>query len=153
MRRVEHGTAYLLWALGLFGLCGGQRFYTGNTFSGFLYLFTFGFFGFGQFLDVFFIPGMVNRRNIYLRGLEGGLEAPMPTVTVAAPVEPPLSPIHLLLKAAKTNGGALSLAQATLYTEMEPDEVKELLHDAIKKELAEVGNDPETGAIRYYFDV
>ena len=64
-----------------------------------------------------------------------------------------LSPIHAILKAAKDNGGELSLAQATMYTELDPKDVKHLLHEAEKDGLTEIGNDPTTGAIRYYFDL
>ncbi|NEQ98201.1 MAG: NINE protein, partial [Cyanothece sp. SIO2G6] len=114
MKRVESGTAYLLWGLWLFGLCGGQRFYTGHIVSGILYLFTFGFFGVGQFLDIFLIPGMVHRRNLYLKGLELHSSA---TVAIETPIEKQTSPLHTLLGMAAKNGGSLSLAQATLYTE------------------------------------
>lgn len=165
MNKTNSGTAYILWMLCLFGICGGQRFYTGNIVGGLLYLFTFGFLGIGQLIDLLFIPGMVNRRNVYLRGLEysQGIEQVVPNVhpTSSTTMEPPpasahvqpLSPIHTLLKVAQNNGGELSLAQATMYTEMDPKEVKQLLHEAEKDGLAEIGNDPTTGAIRYYFDV
>jgi TM2 domain-containing membrane protein YozV len=72
MQQVNSGTSYILWCLCLFGICGGQRFYTGNVASGLIYLFTFGCFGFGQVLDLALIPSMVDKRNIYLRGLGGG---------------------------------------------------------------------------------
>ena len=166
MNKANSGTAYVLWMLCLVGIFGGQRFYTGNIVGGMLYLFTFGFFGVGQLMDLFFIPGMVNRRNTYLRGLEynQGIERVMlnlndlnhpSSMPMATPKEEaqPLSPLHTLLKAAQDNGGTLSLAQATIYTEMDPKEVKQLLYEAEKDGLAEIGNDPTTGAIRYYFDV
>lgn len=165
MNKTNSGTAYILWMLCLFGICGGQRFYTGNIVGGLLYLFTFGFLGIGQLIDLLFIPGMVNRRNVYLRGLacSQGIEQVIPNVkdtngmtmsTPPPPVDPnPVSPIHTLLKAAQNNGGELSLAQATMYTEMDPKHVKQLLHEAEKDGLTEMGNDPTTGAIRYYFDV
>lgn len=165
MKKTNSETAYVLWLLCFFGICGGQRFYTGNILGGILYLVTFGFFGVGQLLDLFFIPGMVSRRNIYLQGVASsqGIEqvtfnlndlnhGSIPTAASEQAVKP-LSPLHALLKAAQENGGQLSLAQATMYTEMDPKQVKQILHEAEKDGLTEIGNDPTTGAIRYYFDV
>ena len=52
MNKTNSGTAYILWMLCLFGICGGQRFYTGNIVGGLLYLFTFGFLGIGQLIGL-----------------------------------------------------------------------------------------------------
>ena len=60
------GVAYILWALGCLGCCGIHRFYLGKYISGLIYLFTFGLFGLGQFIDLFFIPSMTRERNNYL---------------------------------------------------------------------------------------
>ena len=165
MQKVNSGIAYLVWCLCFFGICGGQRLYTGNITSGLIYLFTFGFFGIGQFLDLLFIPGMVERRNTYLRGLMVGDSTVHPSITVnlgdltelnqlqGTQVSSPKSPMQKLLQVAKDNGGTLSIAQAVLYTELEPQEVQELLLEAQRHHLAELTNDPNTGAIRYHFDV
>ena len=56
--------AYLLWLLGLFGFCGIHRFYSGKFFTGILWLFTLGLLGFGQLIDLFLIPGMVENANL-----------------------------------------------------------------------------------------
>lgn len=58
-----------------------------------------------------------------------------------------------LLLAAKKRGGQLSMAQAVMYTGLDPKEVKKLLQEAEKIGCAEIGNDPVTGAIRDRFDV
>jgi TM2 domain-containing membrane protein YozV len=168
MQQVNSGTAYLLWCLCFVGFCGGQRFYTGNITSGIIYLFTFGFFGIGQFIDLALVPGMVDKRNIYLRGAYGGA---MPSVTQSvtlnigdmpqfqqlktaqAPVPVATTPMQRLLQAAKEQGGQLSIAQAAMSTELEPERVKELLQEATRAGYAEITNDPNTGAIRYHFDV
>jgi len=168
MQQVDSVTAYILWCLWLFGLGGIQRFYTGHFGSGIIYLFTWGLFGIGQVIDLVLIPGMVDKRNIYLRGLHGGgasnvtqqvtlnigdipqlkqLQATQPTS------ESSISPMQKLLKAAKEHGAQLSIAQAAMYTELASEQVKDLLQEAIKAGYAEVNNDPETGAIRYHFDV
>lgn len=63
MARRETGTAYLLWCASLLGVCGLQRFYLGQALVGTLYLFTFGFCGLAQLIDLFLIPGLVERSN------------------------------------------------------------------------------------------
>ncbi len=167
MQQINTGTTYIIWCLCLFGICGGQRFYTGNVVSGLIYLFTFGIFGFGQLIDLALIPGMVDRRNIYLRGLGAGNAtasvnqtinlnlSDIPQLKLPQAVQPVASGTSMqrLLRAAKDNGGILSIAQAAMHTELEPQEVKELLQEAEKNGLAEVNNDSKTGAIRYHFDV
>jgi len=169
MQQVNSGTAYIVWCLCLLGVCGGQRLYTGNIASGLIYLFTFGVFGIGQLLDLVLIPGMVDRRNIYLRGLGGGNATAsvhqsitlnlgdIPQLKQLQATQPPVSvlgtPMQRLLRAAKENGGTLSIAQAAMHTELESQEVKQLLQEAEKNGFAEITNDPNSGAIRYRFDV
>ena len=63
MQPVNSGTAYVTWCLCLLGICGGQRFYTGNAGLGIVYLLTFGVFGIGQFVDLFLIPDMVENET------------------------------------------------------------------------------------------
>lgn len=112
---------------------------------------------------------MVERRNLYLRGLGGNATASVnQSITLnlgdipqlkqlqeatQSPVSASTSPMQRLLRAAKENGGTLSIAQAAMYTELEPQEVKKLLQEAEMNGLAEITNDPDTGAIRYRFDV
>ena len=66
--RKDSGTAYLLWALGLCGVCGLQRFYLGQPVPGVLYLLTFGVCGVGQLIDLFLIPGEVSTANLRANG-------------------------------------------------------------------------------------
>jgi TM2 domain len=161
MERANSGIAYLLWCLCFFGICGGQRFYVGKIGSGLIYLCTFGLFGIGQLLDLAFIPGMVEKRNAKLRQLEGRVQGRSayyePTVTRnldQIPQAPaPMAPMQKLLKVAKEHGGQLSKAQIAFYTELDPDEVKDLLETAVRAGYADVMNDPSTGAVRYYFDI
>ncbi|KAK3094594.1 hypothetical protein FSP39_003756 [Pinctada imbricata] len=53
--------AYLLWFV--FGLLGFQHFYLKRPSLGFLYLFTFGIFGFGWLRDICFLPSDVKNAN------------------------------------------------------------------------------------------
>ncbi|HZT83745.1 MAG TPA: NINE protein [Gemmataceae bacterium] len=56
--------AYLLWCLAFVGLCGIHRIYAGKWVSGLIWLFTLGLFTFGQFIDLFLVPGMVREANL-----------------------------------------------------------------------------------------
>jgi len=55
------GVAYLLWFF--LGVLGVHRFYCGLVVSGFVWFFTGGLFGIGWLVDVFLIPGMVEKAN------------------------------------------------------------------------------------------
>lgn len=169
MRQVNAGTAYLLWCLCFFGICGGQRFYTGNIVSGLVYLFTFGVFGLGQLLDLVLIPGMVDRRNIYLRGLAVGNTNPsinhsitlnlsdIPQLKQPQGTQSPSTAsgtdMQKLLRLAKEHGGTLSPAQVAMSLDLEPEVIKDLLQDAVRNDYADIYNDPDTGAVRYRFDL
>lgn len=167
--QLHTNTAYIFWLLCALGICGGHRFYSGRVFSGLIYLFTFGFLGIGQLIDLALIPGMVEKRNIYLRGLYGfpggGPQMPYVTLNVGdlSQLQPQpipelvsatsMNPLHRLLKVAEERGGTLSPAQVALYLELEPEAVQRLLREVQQHGYAEVYNDPETGAVRYRFDL
>ena len=57
------GTALLCWLCCVFCICGIHRFYVGKVGSGILYLFTLGFFGVGQLIDLFSLGDMVDNAN------------------------------------------------------------------------------------------
>ena len=40
-----------------------------------------------------------------------------------------------------------------LVSILEPDALKEVLEEAERIGYAQIGNDPDTGAIRYFFDI
>lgn len=68
-------------------------------------------------------------------------------------VEQPGTPMQKLLRLAKHYNGELSMAQMTMDTHFTKEELKSLLHDAQRDGFVEVINHPETGAVRYRFDV
>jgi len=59
----QPGVAYLLWLAAFLGFCGIHRMYCGKWITGILWLVTFGLLFLGQFVDLFLIPGMVDRAN------------------------------------------------------------------------------------------
>jgi len=136
---------------------------------GVAYLCTFGFFGIGQILDLVLIPGMIKTRNAELRGkylvewVDEGLVVPVMVSAQADGTVSPLqsrpvatavpTPMQQLLQIAQDHGGQLSKARVALHTGLSPQEVDDLLHEAMVTGYATVTNDPETGAVRYLFDV
>jgi hypothetical protein len=167
MRRADKATAYLLWALCIFGVCGLHRLYAGQVVWGIVYFITFGFFFVGQLVDLLLIPGMINRRNAELRQLHWAKygedvlapgtapEFAQGRVSALATPQPQAveSPLQQLLKVAHAQGGTLSEAQIALHTGLSPAEIKPVLQEAMRLGYADVVNDPDTGAIRYVFDV
>ncbi|MEO1131524.1 MAG: TM2 domain-containing protein [Cyanobacteria bacterium J06639_1] len=161
--------AYGLWALCIFGFCGIHRFYLGRPISGFIWLFTFGLFGFGQLFDLLYIPAMVKERNLYLWSrsrtdstmaiadvnqrildtVSGHAVAP---VSAAMPAKQ-ADPMTRLLRVAADHNNTLSLGRATLELDLPPDRVEDLLKQAVKQNIATVDNDPESGAVRFHFDI
>ncbi|MBZ0173170.1 MAG: NINE protein [Phycisphaerales bacterium] len=55
--------SFAFWCLGFVALFGIHRFYMGKWGTGLLWLLTGGFFLIGQIIDLFLIPGMVERTN------------------------------------------------------------------------------------------
>lgn len=67
------GVAYILCIFGFFGLAGFHRLYAGKWITGLLWFFTLGFLGIGTIIDLFLIPGMIERANINRRLSLAGL--------------------------------------------------------------------------------
>lgn len=57
------GVAYLLCIIGFFGVAGLHRFYAGKWVTGLIWLFTGGLLVIGTIVDLFLIPGMIDRAN------------------------------------------------------------------------------------------
>lgn len=77
--------AFAFWCGGLIGICGLHCFYTGRTGSGFLWLFTLGLLGVGQFVDLFLLGKMVREANL-LRSVGGPAHNVSSNSNVVAPI-------------------------------------------------------------------
>jgi TM2 domain-containing membrane protein YozV len=156
-QEVDPIIAYVLWAFGLVGFCGIHRFYSGKVTSGLVYFLTFGFWGVGQFVDLFFIPEMTKERNLdllYEATVDSRNNNPQVTlVNPDATTNKKSDPMLTLLAAAANNNNVLSVGQAMLAMQLPLDQVEGLLSTALKKGLANIDNDEQTGAVRYHFDV
>ncbi len=163
------GTAYVLWLGCLLQLYGLQRLYNGKIFTGFLWLFTFGLFGVGQFIDLMLIPGMVDEHNSKYKAKMGGLPYathPQPTIqrviqsdirdvdprAIAIPAPPTRDRLMVrLVKAAHARNGQISVTQAVMDTEASFVEVEASLQELVQRGYVDVYNHPETGVVTYDF--
>jgi hypothetical protein len=131
----SRGTAYLLWALCLFGVSGIHRFYLGRIGTGILWLCTWGLFGIGNIIDLFTIPNMVDAetaRRLPARA-PGGLPLD-PDVTAAA-----IEPIEtVILRAAKAHGGVVTPTEVAVDGDYSLDESKACLDDLVSRGHAEL---------------
>jgi TM2 domain-containing membrane protein YozV len=135
-----------------------HRLYLGKTFSGILYLFTFGLFGVGQLVDVFRIAQLVRDRNVMslgervLAAHSQALAYPAsPVPVLAAPQDRDEQLRQLLLQAAARHGGRLSVTQGVAATGVAFAEVEAMLNDMVQSGYVGVDNDPDHGALVYVF--
>ena len=144
------GLAYILWLLCAFSLFGAQRFYCKRYMSGFIYLFTFGFFGIGQFIDLLLIPNMVDEENLKYQALYGYQNLDIngnPQVTINVDAQKShaykatnnrkVSDTIKILQAAKSSGGMINLSDCVLATGKETAQVKQTIDTMCKDGLLE----------------
>jgi len=134
--------AYALWGLGLMGFCGLHRLYLRRPVSGSAYLFSVGFFGIGQLLDLMQMQRLLEQANQPFLLAEAR--------RAAAPAPEPLE--RQLLRLARRSAEGFTLNDALLA--LEPPHhtdvaglrraIDRLQHD----HLLEVGND-DRGRIVY----
>jgi TM2 domain-containing membrane protein YozV len=153
----DKNTAYILWAACFVGACGLQRIYSGRLGTGLLYLFTFGLFGVGQFLDLFFIPGMIEDANnrLLIQGLGQQALAAGGAAAAALPAgrRVPRTTEEFqvsLVEAAQKNGGKLTVAEAVGATGRGFKEVQSQLDEMARSGFIETDSD-DKGDIYYRF--
>ena len=66
------------------GICGVHRMYLGQTGYGLIMLFTFGFLGIGQLLDLFLIPGAVKHANLSIINKEASATGVSPSKIISS---------------------------------------------------------------------
>lgn len=122
--------SYLLWGLGLLGVCGLQRFYNRKPYSGTLYLLTFGLCYLGQLVDLWLMPEMVERANA-VPLLRGG--------------KPLLLERQLLELARRSGEGGFTINDALLALQpgspVGSAEVRAEIQRLLESHLLDVGND------------
>jgi hypothetical protein len=145
LERRSLAVSYLLWALGLVGLCGLQRFYNRKPLSGTLWLFSLGFCGIGQLVDLFLIPQLVEQANQPLL-LEAAL-AQLQSGGASEPID------RQLLGLARRSGPAgFTFNDAMLELKLPADTPRERIREEIERllfdHLLDVAND-ERGRVVY----
>src|SRR5260221_4450017 len=138
----------MLWAACFMGVCGLQRLYSGKIGTGLLYLFTFGLFGIGQFVDLFLIPRMVEDANnrLALEGVDvrqlgrGGARAALTGKRIPRTTE---EFQVALVQAAMQHGGKLSASEAVSETGRGFKEVKRQLDEMVVNGFIEMDSDDE----------
>ena len=144
--------AYLLWCGCFVGVCGLHRIYNGKYGTGFLWLFTLGLCGIGQFIDLFTIPGMVDDTNNRLlvqamgaQALPGGAPGVLrrlPRTTEEFQVA--------LVQAASGHRGRLTVAEAVAATGRGFKEVEKQLLEMARSGYIEADSD-DAGQEFYVF--
>ena len=161
------GTAYLLWCACCFGLFRIHRFYLGKPKTGLLYLFTGGFFLIGQVIDLFRIPGMVERENMKWQLQHGStvniniqgqtvhsitpeqsyrpVQQQIPPQQAQTEIDPEKSLERTILKLARKFKGQLTSLELAANSPLSLEEADKALEDFVKKGYAnmtvtDVGN-------------
>jgi hypothetical protein len=150
--------AYLLWAGSFLGLSGLHRIYMGKTFTGILWLFTWGLGGFGTLYDAITMPQQIREARLKRRvrwALEGDEfdeeDLPFrPRRALPSAQANNESPEHVILRVAKANHGVASAAEVALEGKLTTDEARENLDLLVNKGICEV-RVKKSGGVIYAF--
>ncbi|MEH2331302.1 TM2 domain-containing protein [Nostoc sp.] len=147
--------SYILCAVGFIGVGGLHRFYNGRIVTGLFWLLTGGVFGIGQFVDLFFIPNIVDEyeHNLRLKAGVSPFGVPLNQAVVASQVHRPTGNQLMvkLIEAAESKGGILTVTQGVKFTGASFAEVEASLKEMYKSGYVKIDNDPNTGAVTYHF--
>ncbi|MCP9926813.1 TM2 domain-containing protein [Cyanobium sp. CH-040] len=128
--------SYLLWGLGLLGVCGLQRFYNRKPYSGTLYLLSFGLCGVGQLVDLWLMPEMVDRANT-LPLLRRGQPLPLARQLLER---------QLLELARRSGDRGFTINDALLALQpgspVDSQQLRAEIQRLLENHLLDVGNDP-----------
>jgi len=165
----NYSTAYALWCFCFVSVCGIHRLYARRYFSGFFYLITLGFFGIGQFLDLFLIPGMIDEENLKIKALYGYQpneasfyqtpesiivnlpKSQAPQASLEGKTKKPLTDKDIdraILKTCKEYAGA-TLAEIFLEVDEEYEKIEARIEYLMQKSLLTVDNRTDDGAVIY----
>jgi hypothetical protein len=139
-KKFKEGIAYGLWAGWLFGFAGLHRLYLGKWGTGFLWLFTWGLMGIGQIIDLITLRRQVEEANV-LEDFRAMRSSGFQQAT----------PEQMLLRAAEREGGKLTVTQAAMITGFSFAEAEQLLREMVSSGYVDIGNEPDSGVIVYYF--
>ncbi len=144
--------AYALWFLGFFGANGVHRFYLEKNVTGALWFVTLGWFFFGQFIDLFLIPGMVDDYNLRQEALLARRDL-LPNSAYQPREALKGQPLmRRLIQLAARRQGLLSVTAAIAeIDEADFDDIEQAFHELERRGYAYCENDLVTGAIQYRF--
>jgi hypothetical protein len=128
--------SYVLWALGLVGVCGVHRFYNRKPLSGTLWVLTFGLCFVGQLVDLWLMPELVDQAN-------------RPLVLSGSTLSVERQLVHLARRRGEL-GFTLNdaLVEMELPAGVESRQVRDEIQRLLHAELLDVGND-ERGRVIY----
>lgn len=161
MRKTK--VAYILWCTCFVGLAGVHRLYSGKYLSGLVWLFTLGFLGIGQLIDLVLIPGMIEEKNLTDKWLDSrhtnrvGI-TPEVVIETANEIRPTfrepttkveISDIQTIFQLAKDNYGKVSLVDCVIATGKPASELRKALEYLCLEGFLIVDNHPEQGSLIY----
>lgn len=140
--------SYLFWAGSFVGVCGLHRLYNGKITSGIIWMCTFGFFGIGQFVDLFLIGDMAESRQRQILGDGASNFDRQPAV--AAEISRDTLAVRLL-RLAKLHDGQITVTQAVMETGKSFEAIENELKTMVKAGYADITNRPDSGVVIYEF--